>query len=602
MKPPPKHPRGFSWTLWLVIVASCALLGLALLAFSIIPYGSLKASFDRLTPDGNLESFTPQAYAPLVVPTRLIGLFLLLLSSVSFGLRRLIQGSIQNLAQSLKKISIKSDLQGLREAIKPTKSDRAYLFTLLAITLMGAGIRMLFLSIPMGHDEAYTFIAFASRPVRYIISDYHLPNNHVFHSLLVHGCYYLLGNQPWVVRLPAFLSGVLLVPACCVSARMIYDRNTALVSAALVASTPTLIEASTSARGYTLICLITMTLLALAAFLKQHRNCLAWGLFVVLSALGFYTIPIMLYPFGILITWLLLSALVKDIGSAYGSGFIKYLLITVLSVAVLCYLLYLPIFLHSGIGSVIGNNFVQPLEWSEFQESIIARSLRLWSRWTDNIPPVVAILSIIGLLTSMLFHKRLTKHRVPLVIAALLWIGVVLLIQRVAPWSRIWLFILPIYLILASAGIIGLFTRLKIRTEEGKSIPWVITGAVLILALGFYSMHTNPPYTPGETGSVEEITLFLKGYLQPGDVVITKPPLGAIVVYYFDLHHISEEYFLLDRDWHDFQQVIVIVDEGFDQTIDQVLQKKGLECVDKSSAKMIHQYGKTKVYELTIIP
>ena len=72
-------------------------------------------------------------------------------------------------------------------------------------------------------------------------TDYHLPNNHVFHSILVYFSTRIFGIQPWAVRLPAFTAGVLLVPAAYWLAKRLYDRWTALGAALLVAWFPPLI-------------------------------------------------------------------------------------------------------------------------------------------------------------------------------------------------------------------------------------------------------------------------------------------------------------------------------------------------------------------------
>ena len=63
----------------------------------------------------------------------------------------------------------------------------------------------------MRYDEALTFNEFASRPLYYGLSYYPDPNNHLLNTLLMHLAFLGLGNQPWVLRLPALAAGVLLV-------------------------------------------------------------------------------------------------------------------------------------------------------------------------------------------------------------------------------------------------------------------------------------------------------------------------------------------------------------------------------------------------------
>ena len=74
-------------------------------------------------------------------------------------------------------------------------NDKRYLEALVGIILIASAIRVAFLSTPIRYDKAYTFLVFAMRPLRFIVSDYHVPNNHIFHTILVRLAYLLFGNQ-----------------------------------------------------------------------------------------------------------------------------------------------------------------------------------------------------------------------------------------------------------------------------------------------------------------------------------------------------------------------------------------------------------------------
>ena len=65
----------------------------------------------------------------------------------------------------------------------------------------------------MRYDESYTFQYHASQDVLNLVSDYTTPNNHIFHSLLVHCSYLLWGDSPAALRLPALLAHRLRGPA-----------------------------------------------------------------------------------------------------------------------------------------------------------------------------------------------------------------------------------------------------------------------------------------------------------------------------------------------------------------------------------------------------
>ena len=79
---------------------------------------------------------------------------------------------------------------------------------LLFILLSGLILRLGSLFEPVTYDEAYTYVAFASRSLWAIVSDYSLPNNHILHSILVHLSTQIVGNHPWAIRIPALVAGL----------------------------------------------------------------------------------------------------------------------------------------------------------------------------------------------------------------------------------------------------------------------------------------------------------------------------------------------------------------------------------------------------------
>jgi len=155
----------------------------------------------------------------------------------------------------------------------------------------------------MDYDESFTCLYYASRPLSAGISDYSLPNNHLFHTLLVHLSTQLLGNHPWTVRLRAFRAGVALVPATCFWIRRVFNGSAALLAAALVASSEPLVAYSTNARGYALLGLFFVLAFTFAARAIDANRPADWIVFVVVSTAGFYAIPTMVYGFGSIALW-----------------------------------------------------------------------------------------------------------------------------------------------------------------------------------------------------------------------------------------------------------------------------------------------------------
>jgi 4-amino-4-deoxy-L-arabinose transferase-like glycosyltransferase len=592
---------------WLLFFVALTLPGLVLLLLAVLPFSTLKPIADALAKDGSMQSFTQPVQQSLRWFVGPLGFILLAIAAFSRVANQTMQRGLERFLDWLRRgvASFALHSRRLVAYFTQVERDRRYLIGLLAITALGAGSRVLFLSQPIRYDEAYTFIAFAMRPLNFIVSNYHLPNNHVFHTILVYLTYHLLGDQLWSIRLPALLAGILIVPATYLVARLFYDRNTALFSAGLVAASSELIDFSTNARGYTLVCLFWLLLLALAFYLKDHRNWVGWGLFILVGALGFYTIPIMLYPFGAVMLWLFLSMLLKDTGQEYGRSFILYLIVAGAVAAVLAILLYTPIFYESGIDAVVGNHFVAPIGWAGLWESILGRIQNTWNSWNRDLPQVGSLLFLAGLILSQVFHWRLSKTRLPLALPIFLWCGLLIAVQQVAPWPRIWLFLLPVFFTWAAAGLVGLLggiSALK-AAAKNRAAGWAVIAAALVVAslLTFQIVQLQTPSLSRETGAYGDTlpaAQFLKGYLRPGDAVIVTLPSNYPLKYYFVVNGISDDYYYHRKTGVSFQRAIVVVNQLFGQNLADVLQQASVQNELKpADGKLIQDYRGVLLYE-----
>ena len=96
----------------------------------------------------------------------------------------------QNIASQLEKTwntlrILRSDLMIIWLVGQQIFAERLDQVILMGIIIISISNKIVLLSKPMGHDEAYTIMAFAIRPFRFLIADYHLPNNHVFHTMII---------------------------------------------------------------------------------------------------------------------------------------------------------------------------------------------------------------------------------------------------------------------------------------------------------------------------------------------------------------------------------------------------------------------------------
>jgi len=483
----------------------------------------------------------------------------------------------------------------------PGRVDLIPLVGLITITVFGATLRYAYLWRPMTHDETYTFVGFAARGLRVVVTDYHLPNNHVLHTILVNLFYQLLGDSPAVVRLPAFIAGILIIPATYLVGRIFYDLKIGLLSASIICVLPIMIDYSTLARGYTMLTLFALLIIANAAFIKDHPNLIAWGVLVLLSGLGLYTNPTMIYPIGMTYTWLLISGFVNDKHEEYGNRFYLYIAGSVIGIVFLTAFLYSPIIFTSGIGSLVGNEVIESLSWSEFIQSLIPRINNTWQEWNRSLPKFISWFGMIGLVASFFVPKLPRNRRIPLVLAGFLWISTALVVQRVAPWPRIWLFLLPFFVIWITAGYAGLFTmvtrKYSITAKYGNIV--IIYLVLLLMFTGLYQNYSQLTQKRFSTGEIENVALFLRDTLTESDQIAVVSPDRIILEYYLLRNDISNDVFEEKGEYQD-SRVIVVVNQGMKQDMLNILDRRDLlEKVDLDTVEQIYQSRRFILYQLS---
>jgi hypothetical protein len=362
---------------------------------------------------------------------------------------------------------------------------------LTALTLAAAIVRLpMLVTRPMGTDESASFIYYAAQPLWVPITIYGSPNNHVLHSVLMHIAWTLFGSAEWALRLPAFLAGIAIIPLTYFASRALGDRG-ALLAAGLAASAPTLADYSTNARGYTLLCcFVLICTIAMARIIRDGKGQIV---FAVSAALGFFTVPVMLYPFAMLAVW----------GRRKG-------LRAVIAAIALTLLLYAPVLIVSGIGSLTSNPYVRPFPLAIFFRSLPSYAAAVWSSWFAGVPLIVQILIAAGFIIGVRRHP--------------MWIGfiaviAIVVLQRVLPFPRIWLPFLVLMFITAAAA-----------WPWSRSEPAV--AAAIFIAMTITDMNNTRLRETGELRAVREIARELNRRASPGDPLLALPPSDMPVAFY----------------------------------------------------------------------
>lgn len=592
---------------WLILVSSLSI-GAVFLVYWMTPFEILKQLFDQLSPDGNMESFTIMFDLKVEIPIGILGVILLIVGITWGGKKGSSLLAIRDILSGLSNmwIAIKQDLKVLVSALSIDKNEKSTLLLIGAFTLVGLGIRWNFMASPMIHDEAYSFISFASVDLFTILSDYHLPNNHILHTLFVFLSTNIFGTETWAIRLPAFLAGGLLIPASYIVGKMYFNMKAGVLAAGLVALYPVMILVSARSRGYSMVALITLILWALAIYIKSNKNKVAWLLYIGITALGFYTIPTMIYLYAIIAVWLLLSWIRKDVSPDYeNTQFLKYLISSGVASAIITLLLYTPVFIESGIASLLisPTQELQEVDYASFFENFITRSKSAWGIWQIGIPQYFGLLTAIGFLIAWVAHRKASVHKVFFAYGVLFGILPVLIIQRAMPWARIWIPLLPLFLILGSGGLIYLLDQVK----KYFNLPIQIYAQGLILALMLVNsmLWINQDTLEmdlllGEKG-VEELTAdFLKSEFREGDMLVMSSPSSPAIWYYTRQLGIPSKNFDVIKMREQFERALVFVNLGRGQTVASVIKiRKGIDnIINLDSSILIYSNGYIEIYRV----
>ncbi len=549
----------------IIVSASLLLIGIAMLLIpTLLPYEAVKAHIDGYAMDRSVEFYTSGFHASMLRSVAILGSASTALSILVYLFRGRIEKFLRHAITTCK-----PNVRNLVEFFGPKPGHVTYSCFLFILTVLGISLRIHFVDQPIRYDEAFTFLTYASRPFYVAVSFYSEPNNHVFHTLLVHISYSLFGDQLWSIRLPAFVSGTLAIPASYLAATLLYDRRAGIVSACLVAVSSILIEYSTNARGHSLVALFALVILILAVYLKDRQNWVAWSLFVVVSAAGLYTVPSMLFPLGGIFAWMVVSNFVRDLRAPI----LRQVMIAGVVIVLLTALLYAPIFVVTGIDSVMANRDTVPHVWTEFW-SLAPEAVRaIWDSLTRDVPHIVTLILTAGFLTALVWHRSISAHRVPVILVVLGWCLLVVLVRRPGGmvFPRNWLFLVPLILMTSGAGVAFCFGWLERRLKT-KSV-WLLLGAVGVMFgfLGNFVIESGSIFVSKQTGTLmdaEKIAMELSQRLEQGDVIVAQVPSDFPLIYYFKKRDLPIEHFDVENAE---SRMFVVVNHIWSQTLEGVL-------------------------------
>lgn len=455
--------------LWLVIagIGGLAVFGLSYAAF---PYAAFRALFDALSSDGDASGYSSAFHGVLAPRLVVVGGLAATVLVTALLKRRWVNSMADRLGDDARIVG-----QRLRETFLDTfiTCPLPIRLAFALVFAVGIGLRLIFLNQPIVNDEAATYLWFASEPLWLTVSKYPFAMHHALLNVSMHFSTRLFGSAEWAIRLPVFLSGVLVIPLTHWFGTRAFGRIAGLFAAAVAAVAWPLVEYSVNARGYALGTLGFACMLGLAPFVARSGNRFAWLLGTAAATFTAYAAQSQLFAVVMAGLWIVFLAYAEGpAGRGRGAAAELAVFGTLAGVAVLA--LYAPIWLPHGLHGLLSSQHQigQP-RTMPYTELFATTFGGLHYRFTIDIPAVVQAAIAVALLAA------LWKSRRARLLILAVGVGLIPMFAMVGNWGppiRILTYLLVPLGVVAGQGLDELI-RLARRESAGERIGALVTVA-----------------------------------------------------------------------------------------------------------------------------
>lgn len=427
--------------------------------------------------------------------------------------------------------------QGYQELFRTMSSSiggslksRIELTWLMAILAIGIALRAYFLAQPMRYDESFTFTNFVNRGV-WDLFYYPLPNNHVFHTLLVKAATELYGPHPASIRLPAFLAGIAAIPLTFWLCRIVICDKAGAFAALAMSVYPYMVLYSTTARGYSILVVLVLALLIVGILMSRRISLLGCVLFSLIASLGLLTMPSMLYAIAGVYFWILCLLIIRQ--NRLRTISYRFLLPSVTLLFVFTFVLYTPTIVASnGIVSIVANPYVQSSPWNDFFGQVAPHSREVMSEVSRDLPSSILLICLVLIVVGTLgaLYKR-NPELLLLLPCTLIGASIVFVTIHSVPYTRTWIFFLPIAFVTVDAGLMYITERFLHRRRIIIASLSLMIG--ILYAASLVSRNAVAKYP--DTGLFPEastIVDLLKPMLKNGDAIFAAVPTDDPLMFY----------------------------------------------------------------------
>jgi hypothetical protein len=268
--------------------------------------------------------------------------------------------------------------------------------------------------------------------------------------------------------------------------------------------------------------------------------------------------------------------------------------------------LYSPILIFgSGLDSIVGNEFVRSMDWQSFWANLLPRLVNVWDKWMIGFTPIMEYFFLGGFLVSLFFYRKVSDQKLPLQVFLILALAILLVLQRVTPTPRIWLYLEAFYLLFAAAGLIWLAEIVLRRFIGTQLTEKILAFSIFLLFSGLFvaalvAQVQDPAGLPRDRSPEAYAADYLADHLQPEDTLVATGPVDIETAYYLSLHGISfDRFYKRDHPVRIRNALVLVRENSKYKTPESVIAFFKLDrTLDLSQAELVFEYGNVRVYSV----
>jgi len=401
-----------------------------------------------------------------------------------------------------------------------------YLIFVCILVLVSVCTRLILtLKMPVHYDEALTYINFTKNGFLYSLTHYTSPNNHILHSLLTNLTYYLPFDNIINLRIPNLIVGIVTIPLFFYCFFRLINFKIAMFVTTIFSFLPMVLYYGFNSRGYSLIILFFLiSFYAAIQIIRNKDDSVTYlskylCIFSISSIFGFYSIPSFLYAYIALISYIILF-------SVFQKPKVKllHIIISGMITTFFVLLLYVPVFIVSGLRAITNNEFVAPISRREVIEG-------LYKHFTLTFDSFFSINAIIlAVLISLIFCYLLFKSHKPSEIVFCLYIlflsPIILVIHSVIPFTRTW-----VYLVIPILYLLGMFLE-GIKMQNWKEY-YIYSAAIFFSIVQFFNFFNHINEMEKFSFLAEEVSEFLIAS-KPERILVKHPLIDVNLIFIFE--------------------------------------------------------------------